>query len=374
MHVADKLTVGESSIHGVTRLFSMWIPRFDKRQYNVTVCSLRGRDQAGEYLERLGIKVFYLDKGKFDPSTLISLSRLIKDEAVDILHLHGYGAWTFGRPVGRFRTIPVVVHEHMIDRNIPFYQRLADWVLSGMTTRGIAISNPVKEFMIQYRSVPADRMEVVINGTTLEPFNERNDDAQKMAVDTWRTRLNIPANHKVVGTVGRLDAIKGHKYFLQAACEVLQRNRDVTFVVVGDGDLRKSLEEQTRSLGIEGNVRFTGHCHEIVPLYLLMDIVVIASLFEGGPLTLFEAMAAGCAVVSTDTIGLRDVIEEGDTGFLVPSKDVPALANRIGLLVQQDDTLLQNMKAAALSASAGFGVDTTIERLENCYQKVLETR
>ena len=97
LHVADKLTLGDSSIHGVTQLFSMWLPRFDETRYNVSLCSLRTRDSGGAYLEEKGIRVFYLNKGKFDPLTLTDLLRLVRKENVHILHLHGYGSTTFGR-------------------------------------------------------------------------------------------------------------------------------------------------------------------------------------------------------------------------------------------------------------------------------------
>ena len=165
--VTDKLSVGDSTIHGVTRLFSWWIPRFDKSRYDVSVCSLRKRDKAGEYLERIGIKVFYLGKGKFDPFTLPSLIRIVRNERVDILHLHGYGAWTFGRLAGVLCNIPAVVHEHMVDYNIPVYQRVADRILSRTTTKAIAVSNAVKDFMIRYRSMAENCLKVVTNGIPL---------------------------------------------------------------------------------------------------------------------------------------------------------------------------------------------------------------
>ena len=371
LHVADKLTVGGSTIHGVTRLFSNWIPRFDKTRYNVSVCSLRKQDKAGKYLENIGIKVFYLNRGKFDPLTLPSVIRILKDERFDILHLHGYGAWTFGRLAGVLCNIPTVVHEHMVDPNIPVYQRLADRILSGATTNAIAASNVVKDFMVRYRGVPEDRVEVVINGIPLESFRSQNDGGrQAVAVADWRARLSIPSSCKIVGTVGRLHPVKGHRYFLEAAREVLKEYPDVIFLIVGDGELRASLDEMTRQLGIHGHVRFTGHCDNVIPLYSLMDITVIASLSEGGPITLFEAMATSCAIVSTNTIGLKDAIEDGRTGFLVPPRNSKALAEKILLLLNHSD-LCQAMAAKAQEASHHYDIRNTVRQLEACYEEVL---
>ena len=368
--VSDKLSVGDSTIHGVTRLFSWWIPRFDKSRYDVSVCSLRKRDKAGEYLERIGIKVFYLGKGKFDPFTLPSLIRIVRNERVDILHLHGYGAWTFGRLAGVLCNIPTVVHEHMVDYNIPVYQRMADRVLSRATTNAIAVSNAVKDFMVRYRGMAENCVKVVTNGIPLESFRSPNrSGSQVVGTVNWRARLSIPQNHKVVGTVGRLNPVKGHRYFLEAAREVLEQYSKVTFLIIGDGELRGLLEEMTKELGIHDHVRFTGHCDNVIPLYSLMHIMVIASLFEGGPITLFEAMALRCAVVSTSTIGLRDTIEDGRTGFLVPPSNSKALAEKI-LLLLNDSDLCEAMADRAQEASHHYDIRNTVRQLEACYEEV----
>jgi hypothetical protein len=78
LHIADKLSIAGTSIHGVTRMLSWWLPTFDKEQFDVKVCTLPGRDSTDDFLEKQGIEVFYLNKGKFDPFTLFSLAQLIK--------------------------------------------------------------------------------------------------------------------------------------------------------------------------------------------------------------------------------------------------------------------------------------------------------
>ena len=89
LHVSDKLTVGTAVLHGVTRVFSWWIPEYDRKRFTVSVCSLRDRDRAADYLEGLGITVHCLGKGKFDPRTVTALLQLARSQAIDILHLHG---------------------------------------------------------------------------------------------------------------------------------------------------------------------------------------------------------------------------------------------------------------------------------------------
>jgi len=372
LHVADKLTVGSSTIHGVTRLLSWWLPRFEKSRFRVIVCSLRGRDKAGQYLEERGIKVFYLGKNRFDPLTVAALMKLVRMEGVDILHLHGYGAWTFGRVVGMLCGIPSVVQEHMVDQKFPLYLRLLDRILGPATRRGIAVSKTVKEFMVKDRSIPEDRVETIYNGIPLDLFQRQNGITRQSSSLDYRTRLGIPDTHKVVGMVGRLHKIKGHTYFLEAARAVLDRVQNVTFVIAGDGELRQPLEDRARSLGIVGSVRFLGFCDDMPGLLSTMDIMVIASLSEGVPLTLFEAMAAGCAIVSTNVGGIPEVLTDEKTAFIVPSGDITIMSSRIVEMLR-DDKLLTRMKTAACEDSARFDITKSISQIENTYREVLNT-
>ena len=370
LHVADKLSVGDSTIHGVTRLLSWWIPRFDRSRYDVSVCSLRKRDRAGQYLESIGISVSYLNRGKFDPLTMTDLLCLLKREKVDILHLHGYGATTFGRLCSMLKDIPCLVHEHMYDVNIPSYQRVADFTLSRFTTQAIAVSESVKDFIVHYRSVPTEKVKVIYNGIPLEALDSSLSSIKPTHEQTWKKKLNVPMSHKVIGIVGRLHPIKGHHYFLEAAQKVLKEYKDVTFLVVGDGELMESLKELSRSLGIVKEVIFMGHCNDVPSLLTEIDIKVIASLSEGVPLTLFEAMAAGCAIVATNVGGIGEIIEDKVTGYLVPAKNSKALAEKMLSLLTDGDSC-QEMAIRARKKSEYYDIRNTVQQLELCYKEVL---
>jgi hypothetical protein len=112
LQVCDHLGWEGSRMHGVKRLFSWMIPRFDPARYNVALVSLRKKDLSEETLESMGIDISYLHKSKFDPATLPALLKVIDRKKIDILHLHGYGATTFGRMAGAMRRLPAILHEH----------------------------------------------------------------------------------------------------------------------------------------------------------------------------------------------------------------------------------------------------------------------
>ena len=371
LHVVDKLSVGDATIHGVTRLLAWWLPRFNKKEFSVSICSLRSKDKAGEYLESLGIKVFYLNRGKFSPLTLIDLLRLTKKHAFDLLHLHGYGATTFGRICSRVTGSPNVVHEHMFDYGMPFYQKLADKLTSKLTDKAIAVSGGVKKFLSQFRSLPEGKIAVIYNGIPLDEYRTLGGENASAADKGLRNDLGIPNSHAVVGTVGRLHEIKGQMYFLNAAHKVLRGYRNVTFLVVGDGGMMQSLKEHCSKIGIADSVIFTGYREDVASILRIMDIKIIPSLSEGGPLTLFEAMAAGCAIVATDIGALAsEVIENGRTGFLVPSKNSNAIAEKISILIE-DPIFREKMVSAGLIASKNFDVNYTVKQIEQCYHELL---
>ena len=160
-------------MHGVKRLFAWMIPRFDKSRFNVSLVSLRKRDVSEETLDALGIEIEYLHRSKFDPATLPALLKIIDRRQVDILHLHGYGATTFGRLAGAMRGLPTILHEHANLTDTPWFQKVADRLLEPYTDLAIAVSESTAEFVRTARHVRPERVKVVYLGAPLDEFGAR---------------------------------------------------------------------------------------------------------------------------------------------------------------------------------------------------------
>src|SRR3990167_3773006 len=177
LQVCDHLGWEGSRMHGVKRLFSWMIPCFDREQFNVSLVSLRKKDLSEEPLEALGVNISYMERSKFDPLTLPALLRIIDQQQVDILHLHGYGATTFGRLAGAMRGIPTILHEHANLTDTPWFQKIADRVLEPYTDIAIAVSKSTANFVIGARQVPSSKVRVVYLGVPLVEFSrERTAD------------------------------------------------------------------------------------------------------------------------------------------------------------------------------------------------------
>jgi glycosyltransferase involved in cell wall biosynthesis len=366
LHVCDKFGVRGSSIHGVSRLFSWWFPRYDPSRFEVSLCGLKHPEPATEWLGEQGIPVHHLRRRRFDPRILSDLVALARERGARVLHVHGYAAADFGRLAARAVGAKLVLHEHFADPGMPAYQALADRLLRGRTDGAIAVSHSTREFLVKERFVPAERVRLIWNGAPLDEF------APVPRERAWRVRreLGLAEDALVVGTIGRLNAQKGHRFLVDAATRVLSRFPTARVLIAGDGDLMGALREQAASLGLEGRVVFAGHRTDVPDLLGALDVFCISSLYEGTPLALFEAMASGKAIVSTSVDGCREVLEDGVTAVLVPPSDAAALASALERVLG-DGALRAGLGREALAASRRYDVAACVERMQAFYDELL---
>jgi glycosyltransferase involved in cell wall biosynthesis len=367
-HLCDKFGVRGARTHGVSRLFSWWFPRFDSR-FEVRLVGLRAEDDASAYLRRRGLDPVCLGRGPFSPAVATDLLSLVRRERPHILHAHGYAGSNFCRMVGALTGVRTIVHEHAAFPSIPPYQRAIDRMLVGRTDLGIAVSESTKAFMVKKRSFPPGRVRVVLNGAPLEEFQP----ASPERVRAERDRLGLRPGEPVVGTVGRLDAQKGITYFLRAAAVVRRHRPEARFVIAGDGQLLAQYREEARTLGIADRTVFAGFYEDVPLLQSILDVQVFASLWEGTPLTVFEAMAMRRPIVSTTVDGLGEVLCDRENAILVPPGDAERLATGVLELLERPEL------AARLAAQAGidshrFSVWRTVEALQELYEELVARR
>ncbi len=255
LHICDHLGWEGSRMHGVKRLFAWMIPRFDATRYRVSLVSLRKKDLSEETLDALGIDITYLERGKFDPRTLFDLLRVIDAKKTDVLHLHGYGATTFGRLAAAMRGIPVVLHEHANLTSTPWFQKVADAILEPFTDIAIAVSKSTAEFVIHARRVRPERVKVVYLGAPLDEFGRTATSEERAEA---RAELGAWPDDLVMGTVTRLHDSKGNQYLVEAARHVIDANPHARFYLFGEGPLLESLQEQATGLGLGDRLVFGG--------------------------------------------------------------------------------------------------------------------
>lgn len=350
-------------MHGVKRLFGWMIPRFDPERYQVSLVSLRRRDLSEETLDALGIDITYLEKGRFDPSTLPALLRIIDARRVDVLHLHGYGATTFGRLAAARRRLPVVLHEHANLTSTPWFQKVADRLLEPFTDVALAVSESTARFVIDARLVRPERVKVVYLGAPLDEFSRPRPADERAAT---RAALGAAADDFIVGSVTRLHDSKGNEYLVRAARLVLDERPHARFVVYGEGPLRESLEVLAAQLGVAHRFSFAGFVKDVPAALSAFDLSVFPSLWEGTPLTVFEAMAASRPIVATDADGLSEVLRHNENALVVPRRDAPALARAIVQAID-DPAERARLAAGARRTADAFDIGAFVRKMERLY-------
>jgi glycosyltransferase involved in cell wall biosynthesis len=351
-------------MHGVKRLFAWMIPRFDPARFRVSLVSLRKRDLSEETLDALGIDITYLARGKFDPATLFALLKIIDAKQIDVLHLHGYGATTFGRLAAAIRGLPVVLHEHANLTSTPWFQKVADRLLERYTDVAIAVSKSTAEFVVGARLVRPSRVRVVYLGAPVDEFSQPRSAAEIADV---RAELGASTEDFVIGTVTRLHDSKGNEFLVSAAREVLDQRPHAKFYLFGEGPLRPALEAQARSLNLGDRFVFGGFVKDVARVLSAFDLSVFPSLWEGTPLTVFEALAASRPIVATDADGLLDVLTNGRDAVIVPKRKAHALAAQIVDLIDRPDERAR-LGAGARETANSYDIGAFVRKMERLYE------
>jgi glycosyltransferase involved in cell wall biosynthesis len=364
LQVCDHLGWEGSRMHGVKRLFAWMIPRFDPARYNVSLVSLRKKDLSEETLDALGIDITYLHKSKFDPATLPALLKVIDRKRIDLLHLHGYGATTFGRCAGMMRGLPTILHEHANLTDTPWFQKIADRLLAPATDIAIAVSKSTAEFVIHARQMPAERVKVVYLGVPLEEFSRRRSPED---IAEARRELGISPDEWAIGTVTRLHESKGNAYLVEAAQKVLQQRPNARFFLFGEGPLRGDLEAHARRLGLGDRFVFGGFARDVARVLSAFDVSAFPSLWEGTPLTVFEALAMGKTIVATDADGLLDVLTPDRDAVIVGRRDGDALARGIVHVLDHPEERARLSGNARLKGQQ-YDIATFVRKMERLYE------
>jgi len=315
---------------------------------------LVGRAQ-GAGLEVVPIRM----RGAFDPRALAELVRLIRRERVSLVHTHSsIDSWLAGM-AARLCRVPVVRTRHVsiaIRRGPnPVYRWLADRVI----TSGDAIRR-----MVLAAGVPPERVIAIPAGVNLEEF--------RFGVRTPDLRRALHLGVPVVGSVAMFRGSKGHPQLLEAFARVREKRPGASLLLVGDGTRRAWVEQLAREAGLGDSVVFTGFRPDVAALLGAMDCFVLASTrTEGVPQALLQAFAVGVPVVASRIGGIPEVVADGETGLLVESGSVEALAGAILRVLDDGDEAARRARAARALVETRFSHRASIARLVQLYDELL---
>jgi glycosyltransferase involved in cell wall biosynthesis len=337
----------------------------------------------GSFEGNLGIGVEHnrldaLKRPFHPPSDLAAaraIRRLIQSKRPAVVHTHMAKAGALGRLAARRAGVPVVIHTfhgHVLKGY--FRQPIQsgfiaiERFLAKKTDALIAVSSQIRDELLGLGIGTPSQWRVIPVGLELDRFMEDEIDGAEAKRD-----FGLPPDQPAVGIVGRLVPIKDHETFFRAASLVLRQKPDVTFIVAGDGELRKQLEAYAAPL-LGGRIRFLGWVSDLPKLYSALDAVVLTSTNEGTPTALIEAGAAGKPVVATRVGGVPDVVRDGETGFVVRPRSPKLIAERIlGLIVHPTNGQAMGDAARGWVADR-FSAERLADDIAELYRELLRRR
>ncbi len=366
LHLCEHFGDKQVSFHGVSRLFELWIPAFDKNRFRVLLCSRKGpSDLADQRLRAAGIAPLYLGYGKMDPRNLFKLIGIIRREKVDILHLHGYGASTWGRIAALLLRKPAIVHEHCNYGTVPASQRPVEWLLRNFTNHAYAVSESTRDFTVNKRYIPARLVETMYSGIPLEQIQK----AEPGWTQAFRREQGRGPEDRILGVVGRLESHKGHLDAFKALQLILRQRSDVYLWVLGNGRYEETLRQWVKDNGLADRITFLGYRSDVVRVIQCFDVQLFPSHQEGTPSTLFEGMAVGNACVASTADGQGEILTDGKDALLFSPGDVEAMA-RLTLQVLADPQLLERLRRNAEVRIRDFDMKRCLEKMEHLYEEL----
>ena len=350
----------------------------DRKKFDVHLgCCARTNDNIEAGLAAQGVPITqYSIRNLYGVETLrqrVRLAQYLRRERIDVVHSYNFYSNAFAIPAARLAGVPVVIASIRDNGECwtPWQRRIERLVCR--MAHCVVVNAEVIKRRLAAEGYDARRITVIHNGTQPPAV------VPASRTTALRKELEFPADAPVVGMLARLDPIKGVEHFLEAAAQVSASRPDARFLIVGDNRVnvayREELTQLARRLGLEKVLRFTGFRNDVAEVLSMLSVSVLASLSEGLSNTLLESMAAGIPVVATAVGGNPEAVEHGVTGFLVPPKDAPALADAICRILNHGDVASAMGRAGRLRVSERFSTRAMVSESERLYRQLLsETR
>lgn len=367
LHLINSFDAG-----GTERQAAELLNRIDESRFDVRLAALAWRGPLREQIAaRFPVAPEFPLTSFYDANAakqLLRLREMLIRERIGLLHAHDFYAGVIGATAARLcgtRVIAAQRHLRLSDR------RLHDWgarYIHKLAHRVLVNAEGIRDYILKMGSAGAGKIVVIHNGLNA-PANVRA--LRERQREALFGELGLDADARIIGSVAGLKPVKGHRYLIEAAAKIMKADARVHLVLVGDGELRDEISSQAARMGVGARTHLLGYRKDSAQLAAAFDVAVLASLHEGLPNAVMEAMAAGTLVVATAVGGVLELIRDGETGFLVPPADAGVLSERIEFaLTQTDQCDLIAMRGRRFVIER-FGMERMVASVERLYDEVI---
>lgn len=355
----------DTNIGGAGKCILTYLKHRDTKNFNVAVV-LPKDSLLKPMIDELGVRVYEIDAmadKSFDTAAIRKLLDVFRDFRPDIVHAH---ASMSARIAARIFGVKVVYTRHSVFPPSPRLTKGLGKAVSGFVNNStadkiIAVAEAAKDNVCAL-GVNERKVEVILNG--VEPLRKYSDSE----MSALRREYGIADDCKCAAIVARLNEVKGHKYFVEAAKKVLDRGICAKFFIAGTGDMAESIQKQIKQYGLENSVIMLGFLDCVEPLMNLIDVQVNCSFgTEATSLSLLEGMSLGKPAVVSDFGGNPGVIKDGINGYIVPTHDSDTLSARLAELFENNDIYNKMCENAKTIFAQKFTADKYAANIEKIY-------
>jgi len=365
--------ISDSNIGGAGKCVIYFCKSYNQKEFDLSVVVPKNSELIPE-LKKTSAKVIEIDGLKdksLDFKSFFKLRKIIKDIKPDIVHTH---ASSIARLAARF--VPgtkIIYTRHSV---FPVSEKIKHGIgkfiykTSNELTadRIIAVAEAAKENLTD-GGIDENMIDVVLNGVEQLPITS-NEEKEKL-----KKKYKIAPDEKVIGILARLNKVKGHEYFIDAAKIILDKKIKAKFLILGTGDEEKELKEKVKKLKLDDKIIFTGFVKNVKDFVNIFDVQVNCSYgTEATSLALLEGMSIGVPAVVTNYGGNPGVIKDGENGFLVPIKSPQETADAIIKLLENKELYKEISNKSKQIYNEKFTIDVYSRNIERVYKEVFDTK
>ncbi|MBN2016786.1 MAG: glycosyltransferase [Candidatus Cloacimonetes bacterium] len=356
---------------GAQRQIIELIKRLPRSSFDISLCSLDGaRSSLANEIEELGIPLYSINQhGFFDTKALLSLYKIIKGHAFDIVHTYLFTSDVYGRIAAFCAHTPgIICSLRSVDTWKNPFHILVDRILAQITDIIIVNVKSIIPFLADGEHIASQKIHTIYNGIDLEHILSHISDIPV------RQMLHLHENERLVGIFARNDPIKDHMTFFRAAKIILSKHKKVKFLAMGDGMSDEAMQSQVDILGIQDKVILLDHSNNYLDNVASVDVSVLTSLIEGCSNVILESMALRKPVVATSVGGNPELVEDGKTGYLVPPKAPEKLAEKIMQLLSNPERCEFFGKNGQQRVKEFFSMDKMVDDTIDVYKNTLKNK
>lgn len=371
-HIITKMVFGGASI-GTLRL----VQKLSSREFESTIICGEQSSNEGDLLSNAadgGFETIIVPElvREIDPlidlRAFYALVRVFKRKKFDIVHAHGSKAGAIGRLAASVCGVPIIlytVHGWGLKAG-----GLMVRVIFRTIERALARASTALLFQTESDKNEADQFEIgensqyylIGNGIDLRPFENYDVKAAK------RIRRDLGLENKqVIGTVGRVSAQKNPTGFFNIARQIVEKNKKAVFIFAGGGEMLDKMRKLVKEARLERSVLFLGVRNDIPELVANFDVFILPSLWEGMPRSIIEAMVLAKPVIAYDIAGIREIVNDGTNGFVVPVHDSVQMCHMIEYLLSHKSEC-KKLATRAKRTAKQYDFNKVVSRVERIYK------